>query len=59
MEAAIEMDASETGKSVFWVRLNGGHSSFGMHGTQVELEELHAILDSLNLSRVLDYEPTK
>lgn len=59
MEAAIEMDTSETGKSVFWVRLNGGHSSFGMHGTQVELEEIHAILDSLNLSRVLDYEPTK
>lgn len=52
-------DGMETGKSVFWVGLNGGHSSFGMHGTQVELEEIHAILDSLNLSRVLDYEPTK
>lgn len=59
MEADIEMDTSDTGKSVFWVSLEGGHCSFGMHGTQVELEELHDILDSLNLSRVLDYEPTK
>ena len=59
MEVDIEMDTSDTGKSVFWVSLEGGHCSFGMHGTQVELEELHAILDSLNLSRVLDYDPTK
>ncbi len=59
MEAAIEMDTSETGKSVFWVSLKGGHSAFSMHGTQIELEEIHAILDSLNLSQVLDYDPSK
>ncbi len=57
MEAAIEMDTSITGKSVFWVSLDGGHSSFGMHGTQVELDEIHAILDSLNLAEVLEYNP--
>lgn len=59
MEADIEMDTSETGKSVFWVSLEGGHCSFSMHGTQVELEELHDILDSLNLSALLEYNPAK
>ena len=54
--AAIKMDTSHTGKSLFWVTVpSGGHGMFSMFGTQVELDELHAILDSLNLARVLEY----
>ena len=34
-----------------------GHNSFSMHGTQVELDEIHNILDSLNLSALLEYAP--
>lgn len=57
VEAAIEMDASKTGKSVFWVSVWSGHNSFSMFGTQMELDDLHEILDSLNLSAMLDYKP--
>lgn len=56
---AIEMDTSETGKSVFWVTLGSGHNSFDMFGTQMDLEDIHDILDSLNLSRVLEYAPAQ
>lgn len=57
VELVVEMDASATGKSVFWVTLKGGHSSFGMFGIQMELEKVHDILDSLNLSKMLEYTP--
>lgn len=57
VEAAIEMDTSKTGKSVFWVTVWSGHNSFSMFGTQMELDGLHEILDSLNLSAMLEYQP--
>lgn len=53
----IEMDTSNTGKSVFWVTVWSGYNSFEMFGTQLELNDLHDILDSLNLSAMLDYQP--
>ena len=51
------MATSHTGKSLFWVSFFSGHNSFSMHGTQVELDEIHNILDSLNLSALLEYAP--
>lgn len=56
---AIEMDTSKTGKSVFWVTLGSGHNSFNMFGTQLALDDLHDILDSLNLSSLLEYAPAQ
>lgn len=56
-EVAIEMDTSETGKRVFWANLWGGHSSFSMFGTQMELDDLHDLLDNMNLSKLLEYNP--
>lgn len=53
----IEMDTSNTRKSVFWASVSGGHNSFSMFGTQMELDDLHDILDSLNLSALLEYQP--
>lgn len=50
VQAAIQMETSHTGKSMFWVTVSAGEIDFSMTGTQVELEELHAILDSLELS---------
>ena len=50
VQAAIQMETSRTGKSMFWVTVSAGETDFSMTGTQVELEELHAILDSLELS---------
>lgn len=57
VEVAIEMDTSDTGKSVFWASVEGGHNSFSMCGTQMEVDALHDILDSLNLSTLLEYAP--
>lgn len=57
VEVAIEMDTSDTGKSVFWASVEGGHNSFSMFGTQMEVDALHDILDSLNLSILLEYAP--
>ncbi len=57
VEVAIEMDTSDTGKSVFWASVWGGHNSFSMFGTQMEVDALHDILDSLNLSALLEYAP--
>ena len=50
--AAIQVETSHTGKSMFWVTVYAGEIDFSMTGTQVELEELHAILDSLELSQL-------
>lgn len=57
VEITIEMDTSDTGKSVFWASVAGGHNSFSMFGTELEVNDLHDILDSLNLSALLEYEP--
>lgn len=50
VQVAIQVETSHTGKSMFWVTVYAGEIDFSMTGTQVELEELHAILDSLELS---------
>ena len=52
VQAAIQMETSHTGKSMFWVTVYAREIGFSMTGTQVELEELHAILDSLKLSQL-------
>lgn len=51
-QAAIQMETSRTGKSLFWVDASMGEIDFSMFGTQVELEEIHTILDSLELSQM-------
>ena len=48
--AAIAMAETETGKTFFWVDCRWGDLIFSMAGTQLELEDIHAIVDSLNLS---------
>ena len=48
--AAIAMAKTETGKDFFWVDCRWGDLIFSMAGTQLELEDIHAIVDSLNLS---------
>ncbi len=57
VEVFIEMDTSGTGKSVFWAGVYGGYNSFSMFGTQMGLDDLHDILDSLHLSFLLEYQP--
>ena len=52
VQTAIQMETTHTGKSMFWVTVYAGEIDFAMTGTQVELEELHAILDSLELSKL-------
>ena len=47
---AIAMADSETGKSVFWVELDCGQVYLSMFGTQLELEEIKAIVDSMAIS---------
>lgn len=39
--------------------LLAGHNSFSMFGTQMELDDLHHPLDSLELSRLVGYDPLK
>ena len=50
VQAAIVMETSHTGKSVFWVTVSAGETRLYLGGTQVELEEIHAILDHLDLA---------
>ena len=52
VQAAIQMETSHTGKSLFWVDVSMGEIDFSMFGTQVELDEIHTILDSLELSQM-------
>ena len=56
-DATIMTASSHSGKTLFWVSVISGHSRFSMFGTQVELDELHAILDSLSLSKMLEAVP--
>lgn len=46
----IEMHHSETGKTLFTASLELSKIRFAVIGTQVEIEELHTLLDNLNLS---------
>ena len=46
----IEMHCSETGKTLFTASLELSKIRFAVIGTQVEIEELHTLLDNLNLS---------
>ena len=46
----IEMHRSETGKTLFTASLELNKIRFAVIGTQVEIEELHTLLDNLNLS---------
>ena len=48
----IEMHYSETGKTLFTASLELNKIRFAVIGTQVEIEELHTLLDSLNLSNL-------
>lgn len=47
---SIAMAKTETGKTFFWVDYHVGEIAFSMGGTQLELEDIHTIVDSLNLS---------
>ena len=47
---SIAMAKTEAGKTFFWVDYHVGEIAFSMGGTQLELEDIHTIVDSLNLS---------
>ena len=57
VKVTIMTAPSNSGKTLFWAEMLSGGGFFSMFGTQVELDELHSILDSLNLSRMLEYAP--
>lgn len=57
VKVTIMTAPSNSGKTLFWAEMLSGGGFFSMFGTQVELDELHTILDSLNLSNLLEYEP--
>ena len=50
VQTAIRMETTRSGKSFFWVDLDLGEKQFYMGGSQLELEEIHAILDHLGLA---------
>lgn len=54
--AAVEIAKSATGKPVFWVSVFSGHVRITLFGTQMELEEIQALLDGLKLSALCEYE---
>ena len=57
VEVSIKMGTANSGKTVFWADFTAGYNSFGMWGTELELDDIHDILDSLNLSALPEYEP--
>lgn len=57
VEVLIEMGTSDSGRSVFWASFTAGCNSFSLHGTQMELEDIRAVLDSLSLSNLLQDAP--
>ena len=59
VEATIMTAGTHSGKTLFWVSAIFGHGRFSMFGTQVDMGELHTILDSLNLSNLLEYVPAE
>ena len=54
---SIEIIPSVTGKSVFYTAISTEHTICTLHGTQMELEEIRDILDHLELSQLLTYQP--
>ena len=54
---SIEIIPSVTGKSVFYTAISTEHTLCTLHGTQMELEEIRDILDHLELSQLLTYQP--
>ena len=50
--ASIRIDPTRTGKAFFWVTLDLGETQFYMGGTQLEMEEIQAILDHLSLAQL-------
>ena len=52
VQTAIRMETTRTGKSFFWVDLDLGEKQFYMGGSQLALEEIHAILDHLGLANL-------
>ena len=53
---AVQMGASHTGKAMYWASLYSGHVDFQFFGTELTLDELHELLDSLHLSSICEYE---
>ena len=53
VEVLVKMGTSDSGKSVFWALFTAGCNDFGMWGTEMELEDIRAVLDSLELSNLL------
>lgn len=53
VEVLVKMGTSNSGKSVFWALFTAGCNDFGMWGTEMELEDIRAVLDSLELSNLL------
>lgn len=49
-ETVISTGRSRSGKSLVWADLVLGRNSFHLVGTQMELEDVYALLDSLNLA---------
>lgn len=59
VEVLIKMGTSNSEKSVFWASFTAGCSSFSMWGTEMKLEDIRAVLDSLSLSNLLEVVPVK
>ena len=55
VEVLIKIGTSNSGKSVFWASFTAGCNSFSLHGTEMQLEGIRAVLDSLSLSNLLEY----
>ncbi len=55
VEVLIKIGTSNSGKSVFWASFTAECNSFSLHGTEMELEGIRAVLDSLSLSNLLEY----
>lgn len=51
----IEWDTSVNGQKQFSASFSYGHASFEMPGAEMEAEEIHEILDHLNLSALTQY----
>lgn len=56
-EVLIRIGTSDSGKSVFWANFTAGCSSFYLWGTEMELEDIRAVLDSAKLSNLLEAIP--
>lgn len=56
-EVLIRIGTSDSGKSVFWANFTAGCNSFYLWGTEMELEDIRAVLDSAKLSNLLETIP--